>query len=301
MNIQQMLYFRSIAKNESITKAAEEFYIAPSAMSRLLRQLENELNSALFDRTGRTITLNPNGDKLLSHIEIILDEYTEIENYFHPDANSDTKKIKLCGLDGYILSSIVQRYQQKHPTATIENIPVSYTRAMDLLLEGRVDLVFSDDKNIDRLRVMGRGNYETLFLVKNKLFLSVPKNSPLSEKESISLKEIEKERFICSTDAKNIHFTEFLDTICARAKVKLNFVHDYDYDKYIKVKTESPYLSFGDTLHISYYNTTHRRRDFLRISDEGAHQHLYFCYKKNATISAELIEAIKSEFLEIFK
>lgn len=301
MNIQQMRYFRSIAKNESITKAAEAFYIAPSAMSRLLRQLENELNAELFDRIGRNLILNANGEKLLYHIEFILNEYSEIENFFKSDSDLQTNKITICGLDGYILASILEKFQQRNPSISIANNQVGYSKAMDLLLEDKVNLIFSDELNVQRLIKTNNSKYEKIFLVKNKLFLSAPKNSHFSERDTLHLSDLTNEKFISYSDLKLLHFNEFVASICQSDYIKLNYIHDYDYDKFMKIKSSSPYLSLGDSLHISYYFTSHEKRRFIGISHKSASQNIFLCYCKEQFSTELLASHIKSEFLKIFK
>ena len=53
MEIRQLRYFLSIAETEHLTQSAHNLFVTQSTLSHGLRQLEQELNVALFDRLGR--------------------------------------------------------------------------------------------------------------------------------------------------------------------------------------------------------------------------------------------------------
>ena len=58
MDITQLEYFKSIAENNSLTKAAKEHHISQPAMSAMLKKFEEELEVELFDRSANRIQLN---------------------------------------------------------------------------------------------------------------------------------------------------------------------------------------------------------------------------------------------------
>lgn len=57
--------FRVVAEEENVRRAAEKMHIAPSALSRSIKLLEDELGVVLFDRVGRNLQLNGRGRELL--------------------------------------------------------------------------------------------------------------------------------------------------------------------------------------------------------------------------------------------
>lgn len=73
MNLQQLEYFRELAKTQNMSKSAEKLHISQPALSGTLKALENELGISLFDRKGRTIVLNNNGSEFLKSVNTIFD------------------------------------------------------------------------------------------------------------------------------------------------------------------------------------------------------------------------------------
>ncbi len=74
MQISQINAFLAVANLGSFSLAAEQLHITQPAVSKRIRQLETNINTALFDRIGKRSILTPNGKAFKSHAERILQE-----------------------------------------------------------------------------------------------------------------------------------------------------------------------------------------------------------------------------------
>ena len=72
MTLQQLEYFLVSAQKASLTKAAEELYTSQPHVSQVIRSLETELETKLFDRTGSGIVLTAEGENIRFYAENIL-------------------------------------------------------------------------------------------------------------------------------------------------------------------------------------------------------------------------------------
>lgn len=81
MEIRVLKYFLVVAQEENITRAAEILHITQPTLSRQMMQLEDELQTSLFVRGKRSLTLTPNGMLLKRRAEeiVALSEKTENE------------------------------------------------------------------------------------------------------------------------------------------------------------------------------------------------------------------------------
>lgn len=68
-NLSLYRVFRKVAQCGSISAAARELYLTQPAVSAQIRALEEELHTRLFFRTGRGVSLTPQGEMLLGYIE----------------------------------------------------------------------------------------------------------------------------------------------------------------------------------------------------------------------------------------
>jgi len=78
MQISQITAFLAVAELQSFSLAAERLYITQPAVSKRIRQLEETMQTTLFDRIGKKSILTPNGLALIPHAEQIL---LEIKTY----------------------------------------------------------------------------------------------------------------------------------------------------------------------------------------------------------------------------
>ena len=72
MDIRILRYFVAVAEEKSITRAAQKLYISQPALSKQLKDLENELELSLFEKKGRNIQLTDDGKFLLSQANEII-------------------------------------------------------------------------------------------------------------------------------------------------------------------------------------------------------------------------------------
>ena len=71
LNFHHLLYFWRVASIGHLTRAAQELHVAQSALSTQIRQLEERLGEALFERGGRRLVLTEAGQMVLSYAENI--------------------------------------------------------------------------------------------------------------------------------------------------------------------------------------------------------------------------------------
>ena len=68
-------YFVEVARCGSIRKAAQNLYVASSAVNRQILKLEAEMGTDLFDRLPNGIRLNAAGERMLQHIRATLNDF----------------------------------------------------------------------------------------------------------------------------------------------------------------------------------------------------------------------------------
>ena len=87
MNIQYLKYAVEVARIGSISRAAEELYIAQPNLSRAIKELEKDLGITIFDRNSKGMTLTHDGERLVEYGKAILRQINEVENAFKGQEN----------------------------------------------------------------------------------------------------------------------------------------------------------------------------------------------------------------------
>lgn len=83
ITLRQLDIFRAIAQHGSTTNASSVLALSQSATSSALQELESALDVRLFDRVGKRLVLNDNGQTLLPQAIRLLESAAQIEDGFH--------------------------------------------------------------------------------------------------------------------------------------------------------------------------------------------------------------------------
>ncbi|MCU0968631.1 MAG: LysR substrate-binding domain-containing protein [Rubrivivax sp.] len=78
LNYHHLHYFWAVAKEGNLTRAAERLHVSQSALSTQIRQLEDQLGQALFERRGRALHLTEAGQLALGYADAIFASGTEL-------------------------------------------------------------------------------------------------------------------------------------------------------------------------------------------------------------------------------
>lgn len=73
MELRVLKYFLAVAREENITRAAEQLHVSQPAVSRQIAQLEEELGIRAFERKGKRVTLTEEGRLLRRRAQEMLD------------------------------------------------------------------------------------------------------------------------------------------------------------------------------------------------------------------------------------
>lgn len=82
MNLLHLKYALTVAKTNSINKAADELYVGAPALSRAIKELESSLGVSLFDRSAKGMTLTPDGELFIQYAKKVLKQTDDIEAIF---------------------------------------------------------------------------------------------------------------------------------------------------------------------------------------------------------------------------
>ncbi|SQK77134.1 Cyn operon transcriptional activator [Tatumella ptyseos] len=96
-----VLYFMQVVNCGSISEAATRMHVVPSAVSRQIRRLENALETALFERQARGVTLTPAGELLAAYARRTLLDAVQVTNEIQSLRQVSESKIKIACTHGF--------------------------------------------------------------------------------------------------------------------------------------------------------------------------------------------------------
>jgi DNA-binding transcriptional LysR family regulator len=229
MDTRQLKTFRTVAKNLSFSKTAEELNYAQSTVSAQIRSLENELQLTLFDRLGKKVVLTDEGKSALQYAN----RFREIEDEFISSVK------KMGGITGelkifapnticvYHLPKVLTEFRSKHSLVNFKlRAHLGTTKAFEELRSGNIDLmiVMEEEVNYPDFSITSLRAEEIIFICHN--------DHPLSTKTNLELHDLRNENFILTEPTcgyRSIITREFL-----RLGTKLDPVMWFDNAEAIK-------------------------------------------------------------------
>ncbi|MBR3660866.1 MAG: LysR family transcriptional regulator [Bacilli bacterium] len=219
MNIDFELYriFYVVANHCNITKASEELSISQPAISKSIKNLEEQLGGRLFVRTKRGVVLTEEGKEFYNYIKQAIEYINNAENKFTDLINLETGCIKIgisTTLTKEFLLPYLEEFHSLYPKIDIQIITNLTSDLMPKLRNGLIDIVILNlnDKNYGNdIDIIKCRKINDCFVVNNKY-------KDLIDKE-ISLKDLNNYPLILQ--AKGSNTREFLDNIARKNGVVL--------------------------------------------------------------------------------
>lgn len=98
MNYHHLRYFRAIAHEGSLTRAAENLHLSQSALSAQLRKLEDQLGHALFERVGKRLLLTEAGRIALDYADTVFQAGEELQSTLRDKPRADRQVLRVGAL-----------------------------------------------------------------------------------------------------------------------------------------------------------------------------------------------------------
>ena len=106
LDLTSLRYFVAVCETGNITRAAEQEHLVPSAISKRLAQLEDDLRVPLFERQRRGVAPTPAGETLLEHSRAILSSASRIAQDMASFAGGVRGHVRLLGTVSAIAESL---------------------------------------------------------------------------------------------------------------------------------------------------------------------------------------------------
>lgn len=194
MNVSLDLYrlFYVVAKEGSISRAANILFISQPAITLQIKKLENELGVSLFTRTKHGVVLTEEGSILFEYIKIAMDNIINGENALSNLKNLDSGIIRIGAsttVSKYVVMPYLSKFHEMYPKIEIQIVNSLTSNLLKELRNGNLDILFLNlpmDENKD-LKIIPItdvhdifvGNKKYFDLTKGKILLKELSNYPL--------------------------------------------------------------------------------------------------------------------------
>lgn len=175
MNVNFELYriFYAVANAGNITRASEELMISQPAVSKSIKNLENQIGGQLFTRTKRGVILTAEGEEFYTYIKQAIDFINSAESKFSDLINLEAGSIKIgvsATLTKYFLLPYLETFHERYPKIDIQILTTTTSDMVPRLKNGLLDIIVANlpyDFTND-IKVIECRKIQDCFVVTNK-------------------------------------------------------------------------------------------------------------------------------------
>jgi len=234
IELRHLTYFLAVAEELHFRKAAEKLFISQPGLSRQIKQMEDILETQLFERNKKKVSLTPAGHFLKKEVEFIFNHLEKVERQLKLVGDGNSGELRI----GFLGSAM-----QKVIPQLLLNIKETYPKVRTSLEElsnfAQVDAVLNDQLDMGFVRVARVPNtlhMKTVF--KDTFSLVLPERYPILTREFKGIHQFANDDFILFNQTYSPLYYETIMSICQDAgfapKVSHKSVHAHTIFKLVE-------------------------------------------------------------------
>ena len=228
MTLQQIKYIVTVAETGNITEAAKRLFISQPSLTNAVRELENEMQVTIFNRTNKGVVVTNEGDVFLSYARQILEQVGLLEEKYLNVKERRPRFSVSCQHYSFAVNAFVDVI--KAFDANQYDFTLRETQTYEIIedvskLRSEIGILYVSSKNeeiIGKLLKQNDLEFQELFIAKPHVFIY--SKHPLAERENIALEELEEYPYLSFEQGEynSFYFSEeILSTLDRKKNVKV--------------------------------------------------------------------------------
>lgn len=193
MDIDQIKCFLAVSEKLHFGRAAQSLDMLPASLGRQIRLLEDRLDTRLFLRTTRSVSLTEAGSGILEEARALVAQAEKFERTVRDVRKSETPVLKVGAIDSAaagLMPQLLKLLRQEQPDLDIQIFEQKTIHLLPKLLSGSLDIAFCRPPDVRDKRL----NFRTLFF--ETAVVALPDKHLLAGKGSIEIADLADEPLI---------------------------------------------------------------------------------------------------------
>ena len=195
VSLRQLRYFLEVVDAGGFSAAAERLFVAQSALSRQISELERELQAVLLERSSKGVTLTPAGRTFVAEARRVLTELEGSVALTRSVARGEQGTVRLAHSSSVpfagVLPPALYAHLEANPGVSVDISTLSSEQQQDEIEAGRIDM------GLVRLPVLRPApSLVCETILRERLLLLVPAGHALAGKASVSVAALASEPFV---------------------------------------------------------------------------------------------------------
>src|SRR6266481_5135817 len=227
VELRHLRYFVAVAEMENVSRAALKLHVSQPALSRQIRDLEDEIEFSLFERTAKSVRLTDAGRAFLDNARALLQNADEAVTKARAVASAEPTELHV----GYsptpvaeILPKTLRAFQRTMPSVHVRLHDWTNQAILDGVRDGRLQLgLIVPPPKASSLRDL---RYEELF--HERVCVAVAPHHPFARRRAIPLTEVAAEPLIGLTHEDYPEYYDYLSITFSKLKQKPRVMEEHD-------------------------------------------------------------------------
>lgn len=222
MELRQLKYFLVLAEELHFKKAAEKLFIVQPALSKQIKNLEEEIGVQLFDRSKRKVELTEAGAYFQHETGKLLKQLEQVSNRVRLVSEGDLGEIRI----GYVgscihtfLPGIISRLHDQFPRIHLYLDEMTSSAQLKALRSGALDLAFCRNPDLP-------GRFVQQLVFRETFSIVLPKDHPINDRNFRSVAQFENEAFILPKQTDGNDYYKLQLSILEDAGFRPNVAHE---------------------------------------------------------------------------
>lgn len=217
MDTRLLKYFVAVAEHQNITHAAKALHIAQPALSVAIKKLESQLELELFRRNERKIALTHEGEVLLTHAKLILQQLDDATLAMKELRGLEKGEVRLgvpSIMGTYYFPDVLMAFKSRYPKLKLTMVEAGAQSIQKMLLDGEIDLGITQVRNLPE-------ELDSDHLLRSQMVAVVSPEHEFATKETLSFKEFFSQELVMFK--QGYFHRERLDSICKQENLTADF------------------------------------------------------------------------------
>ncbi len=211
VDTESVRWFQLVADGATVTEVAQTHQVSQPAVSRSLARLEAEIGTPLLRKTGRLLRPTYAGEVFRRHVDTMLrgldDGLAAVAELVDPSTGTVSVAFQL-SLGTWLVPEMIEHFRAEHPRVQFRLEESHDALGSSLVAGGRIDLEFTSRRPRNPAV-----RWERLFA--QRLYLAVPRDHRLAERDSVALADATGEEFVMLRPTWELRALS--DELCAEA------------------------------------------------------------------------------------
>jgi LysR family transcriptional regulator, benzoate and cis,cis-muconate-responsive activator of ben and cat genes len=237
MELRHLRYFVAVAETENVTRAATKLHVSQPALSRQIRDLEDEIGFPLLERSAKSVRLTEAGKVFLTETRAVLQHAEDAVKKARAVSGGTVGEINV----GYaptltvqILPRALRTFQAEFPNVRVALHDLSTEEMLAQLGEKKLQVALTVRPPARQLRGLHAEE-----LARYAMRVAVAPQHPLANAKLISLEQVSREPLIAYSRKDYPEYHEMLDRLFAPVGRKPRVAAEHDSGSSLIAAVES--------------------------------------------------------------